>query len=798
MLLGLLLFGGIGLGLFALGAYTLYLDSLIRVQFDGKRWSLPARVYARPLELFPEMKFSAKQFEHELALLHYRVLPQLEGAGTYTQNGETFELLTREFTFWDGSEAARRVRVAFKDNTLVELKSLDDQETPGLLRLEPAEIAGIYPAHSEDRILVKREEIPPVLVDTLTAVEDRSFYEHFGVDLKGISRALLANLKAGRTVQGGSTLTQQLVKNFFLSNERTVTRKLNEMLMAVLVEWHYGKDEILEAYSNEVYLGQDGNRAIHGLGLASQFYFDRPLAELDLHHVALLIGLIRGPSYYDPRRYPERAKERRTLVLDVMVEQGLISMEDATIAKEQALGVAPKASGGITRYPAFLDLVRRQLREDYREEDLTSEGLKIFATLDPSVQAVAEQAIVDKLPGLEKKFRIGADKLQGATIVTNTQNGEVLALVGGRDVRLAGFNRVLDAKRPAGSLLKPAVYLTALEYPERYTLATLLDDSTPVVYTDSSGRWSPINYDKRHHGQVMLQDALAHSYNIATARLGLDLDVIQVIKTLHRLGMTRELHPYPSLLLGAVDLAPLEIAQMYQTFASGGFRMPLRAIREVTTATGQPLQRYPLKVDKAIEPGPAYLITKAMQRVIQAGTAKAMSQKIPATMGIAGKTGTTDDYRDSWFAGFSGDKMTVVWLGRDDNNPTGLSGANGALPVWIEIMDNLYLEPLDLVPPPSIQEVSIDPRSGLRASRSCGGAQSLPFLEGSAPRATSSCGAELLYSNRGDVVPDGGVNQDGAESEPVGSRQPAPHQSAPSPSAPESDPISNFFKRLLK
>jgi penicillin-binding protein 1B len=237
---------------------------------------------------------------------------------------------------------------------------------------------------------------------------------------------------------------------------------------------------------------------------------------------------------------------------------------------------------------------------------------------------------------------------------------------------------------------------------------------------------------------------------------------------------------------------------MYQTFASGGFRMPLRAIREVTTATGQPLQRYPLKVDKAIEPGPAYLITKAMQRVIQAGTAKAMSQKIPATMGIAGKTGTTDDYRDSWFAGFSGDKMTVVWLGRDDNNPTGLSGANGALPVWIEIMDNLYLEPLDLVPPPSIQEVSIDPRSGLRASRSCGGAQSLPFLEGSAPRATSSCGAELLYSNRGDVVPDGGVNQDGAESEPVGSRQPAPHQSAPSPSAPESDPISDFFKRLLK
>jgi penicillin-binding protein 1B len=797
--LGFTLLSVVSLSLLALAAYTLYLDSLIRVQFDGKRWSLPARVYARPLELFQDMKLSAKQFERELTLLHYRALSQPQGPGTYSKGGESFEVITRDFAFWDGSEMSQHVRVAFKGDNLLELNNLNGQEKPGLLRMEPAEIAAIYPAHNEDRILVRRADLPPVLVDTLIAMEDRSFYSHFGVDFKAISRAFFANLKAGRTVQGGSTLTQQLVKNFFLSNERTLTRKLNEMLMALLVEWHYRKDEILEAYSNEVYLGQDGKRAIHGLGLASYFYFGRPLTELNLHHVALLVGLIRGPSYYDPRRHPERAMERRALVLDMMVEQGLISSEDAAIGKQQPLDVPPQTSGGITPYPAFVDLVRRQLREDYREEDLTSEGLKIFSTLDPQVQAVAEQTVTDGLPVLEKKARIGADKLQGAAIVTDTQTGEVLAMVGGRDVHLAGFNRVLDAKRPLGSLLKPAVYLTALENPERYTLATLLDDSTPVIYADSSGKWSPANYDKHFHGRVMLQDALAHSYNIATARLGLDLDVLRVIGTLRRLGIKHDFRPYPSLLLGAVDLAPLEVAQMYQTFASGGFRIPLRAIREVAAADGEPLRRYPLKVEKAIEPGPAYLITKAMQRVVKMGTAKAINQKIPAALGIAGKTGTTDELRDSWFAGFSGNRMAVVWLGRDDNHPIGLSGANGAMPVWIDLMSDLNLEPLALTAPPNIEEVLIDSRSGLRANRNCGAGKPVPFLEGSAPRSRSSCGEPFFYTH-GESIPEISAvrsdDQGSAGSDSGVYARPKSPDSVPSQRAPESDPISDFFKRL--
>ncbi|HXH02869.1 MAG TPA: penicillin-binding protein 1B, partial [Candidatus Competibacteraceae bacterium] len=739
-LVGLALLGSLIVGVVALGSYMLHLDGVIRAQFEGKRWALPARVYARPLELFPGAPLAAEQLAKELERLNYRPANTLQRPGSFIRKGDSFDIYTRSFTFWDGPEPSQRVRVSFAKGSVQALQGLDGQGDPGLMRMEPQEIAAIYPSHYEDRILVKREELPPVLVDALIAVEDRKFYEHFGVDPKGVVRAIWANFQAGRTVQGASTLTQQLVKNYFLSSERSLTRKVNEMLMAILLEWHYDKDQILEAYANEIYLGQDGSRAIHGFGLASRFYFGRPLSELSLHHMALLVGLAKGASAYDPRRHPERALERRNLVLDVMAEQNLISREDAEIAKKLPLDVLAEAPSGITRYPAFVDLVQRQLRQFYKEEDLTSEGLKIFTTLDPLVQEAAEQAISDELPKLEKEKKLPANILQSAALVADTQTGEVQALVGGRDVRLAGFNRALDAVRQTGSLIKPPIYLTALEYPQRYTLATVLDDASPVVYTSDTGqRWSPGNYDKRYHGYVMLRDALAKSYNIPTVRIGLDLDVIQVISTLKRLGLNKDLKPFPSLLLGAVDVTLIEVAQIYETFASGGFRVPLRAIREVTTAEGQPLSRYPLSAVKVIEPGPAFLINKALQQVALSGTATAIYKTLPKDLGVAGKTGTTDDYRDSWFAGFTGNRLAVVWVGRDDNKPTKLSGGAGALPVWIRLMAKLPLEPLELQPPPDIEMAAIDPANGLRADH-CPGAVTLPFLAGSAPTAPSPCG----------------------------------------------------------
>ncbi len=769
-----LLLGGLLLGGFGLGVYMLYLDAVIRSEFDQKRWAMPAKVYARPLELFEGMALSADEFAQELKLLGYRDVncpvepppPPAESGkrqvrrkpkspppeacvpppgggetptkpGSFARQGETFEVMTRDFTFWDGTEPVRKVRLVFAGNVLVNLERLDEQASLGLLRLDPPEIAGIYPAHYEDRILLKGKDLPPALVDTLLAVEDRTFFEHAGVNPKGIFRALLANLRAGRAVQGGSTLTQQLVKNLFLSNERTLKRKINEILMAILIDARYGKDEILEAYSNAIYLGQDGSRAIHGFGLASQFYFGLPLEELDLHQVALLVGMVKGPSIYEPRKHPERAKERRALVLDVMVEQNLISSEDAMIAKEMALDVTPKAASGITAYPAFLELVQRQLRQYYKPEDLGSEGLRVFTTLDPRIQAAAENTMANSLTPLERS-QPKARPLQGAAIVVDTPTGEVLAIVGDREPKAVGFNRALDAKRLAGSLLKPVVYLTALEQPDRYTLSTLLNDS-PLVYTSGGQRWTPANYDKRYHGRVTLRDALARSYNVPAVRVGLDVDVINVAKMLQRLGLDRELKPYPSLLLGGTDVTPFEITQVYEGIASGGFRIPLRAIREVTNSTGQSLQHYALDVEKAVDPGPTYLVTNAMQQVVKAGTASAMKSKLSPDLNITGKTGTTDDYRDTWFAGFSGDRLAVVWLGRDDNKPTGLSGASGALRVWMDLMAGLKLEPLDAPPPAGVEEIWVDPRSGLRLSQGCRRGQLVPFLAGSEPHGSASC-----------------------------------------------------------
>jgi penicillin-binding protein 1B len=807
-----LLLGGALLGALGLGVYMLYLDSVIRAEFDQKRWAMPAKVYARPLELFESMSLSADAFAEELKLLRYRDVncpeapppppadsskrrfkrkaspppqvcaPPSSGGesptkpGSYARRGETFEVATRDFTFWDGAEPTRRVRLTFAGNILVEIASLDNQETPGLLRLDPPEIAGIYPSHYEDRILLKGEDLPPALVDTLLAVEDRSFFEHAGINPKGIFRALVANLRAGRTVQGGSTLTQQLVKNLFLSNERTLKRKINEVLMAILIDSRYGKNEILEAYSNAIYLGQDGSRAIHGFGLASQFYFGKSLEELDLHQIALLVGMVKGPSLYDPRKHPDQAKERRTLVLEVMAEQNLISAEDAATARDMVLDVMPKTASGITAYPAFLELVQRQLRQYYKAEDLLSEGLRVFTTLDPRTQTVVENTIANQLPELEKSQR-RAKPLQGAAVVADTQTGEVLAMVGDREPKALGFNRALDAKRLAGSLVKPIVYLTALEQPDRYTLVTLLNDS-PLVYTSGGQRWTPANYDKRYHGRVPLRDALARSYNIPAVRVGLDVDVINVVEMLRRLGFQRDLKPYPSLLLGAFDVSPFEIAQVYASIASGGFRIPLRAIREVTDSTGQSLQHYSLDVEKAVESGPAYLITHAMQQVVKAGTASAAKGKLSPELNLAGKTGTTDDYRDSWFAGFSGNRLAVVWLGRDDNKPTGFSGSSGALRVWIDLMAGLSLEPLDTPPPADVEAIRVDPRSGLRLGSGCGRGQLIPFLIGSGPQRSGSCGSGSSSVRRAAPPSD--------DSEPAAN------------DASEPDGMSDFFRRLME
>ncbi len=354
--------------------YAVYLDGTVREKFEGKRWALPARVFARPLELYAGRPLSAEALQGELERLKYRPVKNPSSAGTYARSGGRFVVHTRPFRFWDGPEPERVLDIRIENGQVSQLKDATGGADTALVRLDAVLIASIYPTHNEDRVLIRGQDLPRLTEATLLAVEDRDFDDHWGVDPSAITRAMWRNLRAGGVVQGGSTLTQQLVKNFYLTDERTLTRKINEAFMAFLLELHYSKEEILEAYVNEIFLGQDGNRAIHGFGLASRFYFNRPLQELGIAETALLVALIKGPSYYDPRRHPERAEARRNLVIDTLHEQGLIGAEKAAAAKAAPLGVSTKGGRPSGAYPAFLQLVRRQLQRDYREEDLAVRG----------------------------------------------------------------------------------------------------------------------------------------------------------------------------------------------------------------------------------------------------------------------------------------------------------------------------------------------------------------------------------------------------------------------------------------
>ena len=450
-----------------LAGVLIYLDAVVQEKFSGKRWTVPAKVYARPLELFAGQKLSKQDFLVELNALGYRNEASASSSGAMVVNGNTVDLHTRGFQFYEGAEPAQAIRVRFSGNSVASLTQTNGRSL-AVARLEPLLVGGLYPAHQEDRILIRWDQVPDLLTQALIAVEDREFYNHYGVSPKSIARAVWVNTSSGSLRQGGSTLTQQLVKNFFLTNERTLVRKATEALMSVLIELHYSKDEILEAYLNEVFLGQDGQRAVHGFGLGSQYFFSQPLAELKLHQVALLVGMVKGPSYYNPRRQPERALERRNLVIDLLLEQGVVDAEQAQEAKQRPLGITQRGSLANSTYPGFIDLVKRQLREDYRDEDLTEEGLRIFTIFDPILQRKAEEAQAQTYKQLAGRKDI--DKVELAMVVSNPETGEVLALLGSRLPRYAGFNRALDAVRPIGSLVKPAVYLTALEQPSQYTL----------------------------------------------------------------------------------------------------------------------------------------------------------------------------------------------------------------------------------------------------------------------------------------------------------------------------------------
>ncbi|MGL0929820.1 penicillin-binding protein 1B [Vibrio vulnificus] len=715
-----------GLALVAVLIFVgIYLDSVVKQRFEGQLFQLPTVVYARIQTLYAGENVSRPELQKELDILNYRKVSQPRYPGEYSSSSSKIELIRRPFEFVDGPEADRHVMLHFDASSLTRIQSLESKGDLGYLRLEPKMLGMLEKDTDEQRLFLRREQFPEIMVDALLVTEDRDFYQHDGVSPLAIARAMFVNLKAGRTVQGGSTLTQQLAKNLFLTQDRTLWRKVREAYIALILDYRYSKDRILEAYLNEVYLGQSGKQAIHGFGLASRYYFGQPIQELRIDQLAMLVGMVKGPSYYNPVRFPERTKERRDLVLRLMMQQNMLTASEYDQAASRPLDIQdiPRIA---SRQPAYFQQLSMELRAKVGEAFQGETGLRVFTSLDPISQDKLEKAISKKVPELGK---VAGNELEAAAVAVDRTSGEIRAMVGGKRTGYDGFNRAINASRPIGSLVKPAVYLTALEQPEKYTLATTLQD-TPLSLKGSKGSvWEPRNFDRQFRGDVPLYQALAKSLNVPTVRLGMQLGIDQVSDTLARLGVNRnEIRPVPSMFLGAFSLTPLEVAQMYQTLTNSGRKAPLTALRSVVDLEGHVLYQSLPKSSPAVNEQAAWLTTYAMKQGVAQGTGRYLQNQF-AWAALAGKTGTSNDSRDSWFVGVDGREVTTIWLGRDDNQPTKLTGASGALRVYAEYLKQRTPEKLILPWPKEITTLGYQQKSDGKLSLDCSSQFTLPVWD---------------------------------------------------------------------
>lgn len=685
--------------------YGVYLDQKIRSRIDGKVWQLPAAVYGRMVNLEPDMSITKNEMVKLLEATQYRQVSKMTRPGEFTVQANSIEMIRRPFDFPDSKEGQVRARLTFDGDRLDTIENMDNNRQFGFFRLDPRLITMLSSANGEQRLFVARNGFPDLLVDTLLATEDRHFYEHDGISLYSIGRAVLANLTAGRTVQGASTLTQQLVKNLFLSSERSYWRKANEAYMAVLMDARYSKDRILELYMNEVYLGQSGDNEIRGFPLASLYYFGRPVEELSLDQQALLVGMVKGASIYNPWRNPKLALERRNLVLRLLQQQQVIDQELYDMLSARPLGVQPRG-GVISPQPAFMQLVRQELQSKLGDKVKDLSGVKIFTTFDSVAQDAAEKAAVEGIPALKKQRKLS--DLETAMVVVDRNSGEVRAMVGGAEPQFAGYNRAMQARRSIGSLAKPATYLTALSQPNQYRLNTWIADA-PISLRQPNGQvWSPQNDDKQFSGQVMLVDALTRSMNVPTVNLGMSLGLPAIVDTWQKLGVAKDqLHPVPAMILGALNLTPIEVAQAFQTIASGGNRAPLSALRSVIAEDGSVLYQSFPQAERAVPAQAAYMTLWTMQQVVQRGTGRQLGAKYPG-LHLAGKTGTTNNNVDTWFAGIDGREVVITWVGRDNNQPTRLYGASGAMSIYQRYLANQSPVPLNLVAPEDIVDMGVD------------------------------------------------------------------------------------------
>ena len=717
-------------------AYVSILDSKVVNKLDGVLWTVPAKVYARPLELAEGGKINVDVLKKELEILSYELTKGIpDTPGEFSQSQQSVNIFIRGF----GSQEPGLYRLKIENDKIDSIKRKDGISID-LIQLEPLSIGGMFPSHLQDRILLNFSQVPKDLEEMILVVEDRNFYSHKGISLKSIMRAFIKNTKALGIEEGGSTITQQLAKSLFFSPEQTIRRKIKEAIAALLIEMHYSKQEILLAYINDVFIAQSGRRAIHGFGLASQFFFGTDLKNLSLDQKALLVGMLKGPSLYSPINNPDRAKTRRDLVLSLIKNDSLITEEEYLDLKGRSLKVIPPSFKSLSKYPAFNDIVTLDLRKNFDDSDLRTKGLKIITNLDPVVQDYLEESIKDTKLKLKRRYGSQLNGLEGAGIVIDSFSGEVVAAIGSTKPNNYGFNRAINAVRPIGSLVKPFIYLSALQHYTKYNLSTLLDDSKLSVSLPGGKLWEPNNFDKKFHGNVPLHVALSESYNVATTRLGMDLGYSVVQETFTKLGIEKKIPKYPSIFVGSFEMTPLEAIQAYQTIASEGFYSPLNSIRTVESSEDVLSLSYPYKVEQRFRPEPIYLLKFVLKQTFISGTARGFSSRVIEKWKTGGKTGTSDDQRDSWFVGYAGNYLMVVWLGFDDNRKSPLTGRTGALQVWKNFMSRLDPIAYEVRKPSRIRYEWVDAKDGLLSGERCKGSILIPFVEGTEP--------EMIPQNR--------------------------------------------------
>ena len=723
-------------------------DAVVSEKFRTHRWTFPSKIYSDSALIYPGIDLAAVGFFDRLTALGYQQVagtPARRGDYSVDRQAGVLDLALRDLGTTTSPAAGHLVRLSLTGTIVTRIDDRTLQQPLHTLEIEPELLSGVYDAVWEERRLVTLSEVPPLLLRAIIDVEDQRFYRHHGIDLSGIARALWVNLRSRRTVQGGSTLTQQLMKNFFLTAERSIERKLTEALMALIVERRFSKDEILENYINQIYLGQKGAQGVYGVWEASRFYFAKEPAELSIAEMALLAGLIKGPNRYSPFRDPDRARQRRNYALHAMHTQGDITAEELAAAQDEPLRIVT-VSNARKDAPYFVDFVRQELAQTYPADVLTNEGLQIYTALDTHLQQLAEDALQAGLADLEQRHpRLRGDspgdQLQGCVIAIQPQTGAVRAMMGGRDYRATQFNRCTQALRQPGSVFKPFTYLAAFEQ-TRHALEPILPttrlDDTPFEWAFGNQVWAPANYGKRYLGEVTVREALERSLNAATARLAHEVGLLPIVETAKRMGIRSPLPPYPSVVLGAAEVTPFEVAQAFSVLANGGLRAAPLSVRKVLDRGGQPIERNPVEVEQVIPADTAYLVTHLMEGVLDRGTG-AGARRRGFDRPAAGKTGTTNDYRDAWFVGFTPDLLAVVWVGFDQKRAVNLVGGDAALPIWTAFMKQATagVPASPFLPPPGVTLVRVDPFTGQVATPECPQAVEEAFYDATAP--TTPC-----------------------------------------------------------